>query len=147
MNLIKSACSLFVTITLASVTLQAAPLNTGNEIANISIKQIVMSGTSGWVSCHNSLANCLVSLKYTNPTEGWVTILNNSGVVATNVKATLPPTWAGNVIPKSTCDVIKVGQSCTLNFIANVSTPLAKETIPVKGDNTTTVFFDMEVIA
>jgi hypothetical protein len=145
MNLIKSTCALFVAVASISSNIQATSIK-GAETTNISIKQIVMPGSSGLVSCHNTLANCLVSLKFVNPNEGWIVLLNNSRVDARNVKATLPPDWGSSVIPTTTCDVIRVGQSCTLKFIAAVSSPLSRQTIPVKGDNTTTVFFDMEVI-
>lgn len=148
MNLIKSTCTLFVAIAALSSNIHAASINTSNETANISIKQLVMPGyvSSGLVSCHNTLMNCLVSLRFANPTEGWILLLNNSAVDAQNVTATLPPEWEGNVIQTTSCNVIKARSSCRLAFKAAVSLPQSKKTIPVKGTNTTTVFFDMEVI-
>lgn len=148
MNLTKTVCPLFFAITSIYTNAYASFITADKHTATLSVKEIIMPGTSqsGPVTCHSSLANCLVTLKWSTSTEGWIVLLNNSRYPAYNVTASLPAAWANTVVQTTFCNYeIPVQGSCTLKFKAIYSQNFSKETIPVKGSNTNTVYFDMEV--
>ncbi|KTD44922.1 hypothetical protein [Legionella quateirensis] len=141
-----------IILMLASLTfgvLHASEPNNSNEQAQLSIQAVIAPSNpgSGLVSCRNTLANCLVTMTFTNPNTGYVNILNYSKIDALNVMATLPADWNGDVVQTSICEVLKAGESCSLIFelSSSASSPHSLRTIPVKGSNTTTIFFDMIV--
>lgn len=95
---------------------------------------------------HPLTANCLISLAPFSGIPGKIQITNNSGGTATNIVATLPPGWSPDVTQNaSACVTLPVGSSCIISFLA-VGPPRLQQTIPVQGDNTNTVFFDMLVL-
>ena len=94
--------------------------------------------------CRFGLANCMISLKAGGIPRS-IEITNNSGGTALNITATLPATWTDVSQDASACTSLAVGNSCIITFTALANT-YAVATIPVSGNNSNTVFFDMEVI-
>ncbi|RUR20562.1 hypothetical protein ELY21_00285 [Legionella sp. km535] len=151
MNFLQLNRAIILMLTLLTVgILHASNSDTLNEQAKLSIQTVNNSSRpeSGLISCRNTLANCLVTMTFNIPNTGFVTILNASRIDAINVRATLPSAWNGDVLQTSICDVIKAGESCSLIFqtTSATSSPHAVQTIPVQGDNTTKVYFDMIVV-
>lgn len=144
---IKSA----IILAAASLTFGAAHASTPNTANQEAALKVIMSGTSeaGLIPCHNTFANCLVTLIGNTMNEGFVVIFNSSTVTVHNVKATLPASWGTDVVETSLspCTDLEPEGNCEFRFQSVANTPHAKATIPVKGDNTTTVFFDMKVDA
>ncbi|WP_419419239.1 hypothetical protein ACNVED_11940 [Legionella sp. D16C41] len=87
------------------------------------------------VSCHIILDTAL-------ETQGFVDVVNTSTVTATNVRANIP---FSDVTNNSVCTTILPGATCRLVFgPAIMDHPTT--CIPIVGDNTNTIYFELEVL-
>lgn len=137
--------ALFMAISLAIGGAEAAAPSSATGKATLSI--VAVQSKSSLASCRNTMANCVVTLTVLPPNEGFVIIQNTSDIDAINVKATLPSDFS-DVDQTSICEILKAHESCSLVFAPHGSNtqPHPQTTIPIKGDNTGTIFFDMRVL-
>ncbi|CZH08676.1 hypothetical protein SDA22_10250 [Legionella pneumophila serogroup 1] len=135
---------------LSLLTSQAFSQNnfTGNGRASLEIKAVSMPGKSGLVSCHNSLlAECFITLSIMAQSEGFIIIKNTSTNPAFNIRALLPADWT-NVSQPSICEVLNPGEECSVILKATgAEPPRPRTTMELKGTNTNSAFFDLEVVA
>lgn len=147
MKKVRLKSALFATISLVLGGAEAAIHANSTGSATLTVVAASKSTKSTFTTCRNTMQNCLVTLTVMPPNEGYVIIQNTSDVDAINVRATLPVEFS-DVNQTSICEVLKARESCSLAFApgSNRTQPHPQATIPVKGDNTGTVFFDMRVI-
>lgn len=146
----KKICSksaaLFTAISLAFGIAEAAVPVSSSGQATLSITAVSTNSKSTLAKCRNTLANCVVTLTLMPPNQGFVIIENTSNVDAINVQAILPSEF-NDVNQVSICEVLKAHESCSLIFAPGSNTQVHPQTtIPIKGNNTSTVFFDMRVL-
>ncbi len=141
------SAALFVAASLVFGGTEAAIPSNSAGSATLSVMAVSTNSKSTFATCRNTLQNCLVTLTILPPNEGFVIIQNTSDVDAINVRAILPGEFS-DVSQTSICELLKAHESCSLVFRASSSNsqPHPETTIPVKGDNTGTIFFDMRVL-
>lgn len=150
MKIFRLSKGLLLTFSLLSIlTAQAFSQSNfpGQGKASLEIKAISMSGTTGLVSCHNSLlANCFITLSIMAQSEGFIVIKNTSANPAFHIMAFIPGDWT-NVIQPSICEVLNPNEECAVVLKATgAEPPHPRTTIELKGTNTNSAFFDLEVV-
>ncbi|STX52434.1 transmembrane protein [Legionella busanensis] len=118
--------------------------NANNKLTNQATLQISRVSGLSPMTCHNSIAACHIILNTFLENSGFVEIINLSRITALNVRAVFPPSI--DIINESVCPAVAPRETCRLEFgpaFAAHPTTL----IPVVGDNTNTVYFELEVIA
>ncbi len=81
----------------------------------------------------------------TNQSGKSITITNQSTTVtAQNIKAVLPASWTDVIQNADACASLAPGSSCQIFFTAGNNTH-ALATIPIKGDNTSTTYINIEI--
>ncbi|HBD7228401.1 TPA: hypothetical protein UZ271_002918 [Legionella pneumophila] len=79
--------------------------------------------------------------------EGFIIIKNTSANPAFNIRALLPADWT-NVSQPSICEVLNPGEECSVVLKATGDEPpRPRTTMELKGTNTNSAFFDLEVVA
>jgi hypothetical protein len=91
------------------------------------------------------LASCLVTMTSDFP-EGTLQVANRSNRRVTNIRAYLPSSLSDITQDADDCRIVEAHQTCTLIFTAS-ATLHAPTPVTVRGDRTTTLVFDMEVLA
>ena len=142
---LKSA-ALFMAISLVFGGAEAGVQSPSPAKATLSIMAVSTSSKSTLARCRNTLENCVVTLTLQPPNEGFVIIQNTSNIDAINVRAILPGEFS-DVNQTSSCDVLKAHETCSLSFAPGSNTQVHPQTtIPIRGDNTGTIYFDMRVL-
>lgn len=111
----------------------------------------VISPTAGLLKrpCTPKLSpNCLVTLDIAqSATPGLIAVFNspNSKVTAYNIHAIFPSSITDVAQYPLECEAVAPGGNCSILFYPGTTTHSPTE-ITVKGDNTKSIYFDLEVI-
>ncbi|MBY0545522.1 MAG: DUF1566 domain-containing protein [Gammaproteobacteria bacterium] len=86
-----------------------------------------------------SVSPSTLALMAYSGTPGYLTITNNSTTItATNIQATLPPSWTDVTEDAGQCTSVAPGSSCQLAFLPG-TTVYCPESVLIKGSNTTQI--------